>query len=114
MLYRSRVSTPGRRLYGTGHGEEVWQANLEAIRKCIKEADIDPEDIQSIGITAYGNGLVFVDENIKPVYPVIVSTDGPGGRPGAGIQSQRNRTQTLPAHQADPLVSTTGRIAAMV
>ena len=55
--------------------EEVWQANLEAIRKCIKEADIDPEDIQSIGITAYGNGLVFVDENIKPVYPIIVSTD---------------------------------------
>ena len=54
---------------------KVWLANVEVIHNAIVNADIDPKDIVSIGITAYGNGLVFVDENIEPVYPAIVSTD---------------------------------------
>ncbi len=55
--------------------ETVWEANISAIRDVLNRAAIDPADIQAIGITAYGNGLVFTDENIEPVYPVIVSTD---------------------------------------
>ncbi len=69
-----KVSTPEEG-FTERDGEEVWQANLAALRNCIREADIDPEDILAIGITAYGNGLVFVDEDIRPVYPIIVSTD---------------------------------------
>ncbi|MBQ1810898.1 MAG: carbohydrate kinase [Erysipelotrichaceae bacterium] len=55
--------------------EEVWQANLTVIRRALKEAGCDPAQIAGIGITAYGNGLVFLDEKMQPVYPVIVSTD---------------------------------------
>lgn len=56
-------------------GEEVWQANISVIKDVLNRAMIDPSDILAIGITAYGNGLVFTDEKIEPVYPVIVSTD---------------------------------------
>lgn len=55
--------------------EEVLKANIEVIKEAVEKSDISSEDIVSIGITAYGNGLVFVDEYIKPVYPAIVSTD---------------------------------------
>lgn len=54
---------------------DVWQANVKVIKEAIEKAKINSSDIVSIGITAYGNGLVFVDENINPVYPAIVSTD---------------------------------------
>ena len=54
---------------------EVWEANVKVIKEAIGKANIKSDDILAIGITAYGNGLVFVDENINPVYPAIVSTD---------------------------------------
>ena len=53
--------------------EKVFRANIEVIREAIR--DIDPADIMAVGITAYGNGMVLVDENMNPVYPAIVSTD---------------------------------------
>ena len=57
---------------------DVWFANVKVIKEAIEKANVDSKDIVSIGITAYGNGLVFVDENIEPVYPAIVSTDDRG------------------------------------
>lgn len=54
---------------------DVWKGNIEVIKKSIEKANIDVNEIACIGITAYGNGLVFVDENIDAVYPAIVSTD---------------------------------------
>ncbi|MCR5229457.1 MAG: hypothetical protein K6D03_04960, partial [Solobacterium sp.] len=61
--------------YTERDAEEVWQANAEAVRETLKKAEIDPGDICAVGITAYGNGMVLADENVRPVYPVIVSTD---------------------------------------
>ena len=55
--------------------EKVWEANVKVIKEVLDISMIDPEEIIAVGLTAYGNGLVFVDENIKPVYPAIVSTD---------------------------------------
>ena len=54
---------------------DVWKANIEVIKEAINKANIKTDEIISIGITAYGNGLVFVDENVEAVYPAIVSTD---------------------------------------
>ena len=53
--------------------EKVYETNIEVIKEAI--AGVDPEDIIAVGITAYGNGMVLVDEEIRPVYPAIVSTD---------------------------------------
>ena len=55
--------------------EKVWEANVKVIKEVLDISMIDPEEIITVGLTAYGNGLVFVDDNIKPVYPAIVSTD---------------------------------------
>lgn len=66
------VPSPG---FTERDANKVWLANVEVIKEAITRANIEVGDIVSIGITAYGNGLVYVDENIEPVYPAIVSTD---------------------------------------
>ena len=60
--------------------EEVWKANVSIIREVLDKSKIDCEDIAAIGLTAYGNGLLFTDEQIRPVYPIIVSTDDRAGK----------------------------------
>ena len=72
-------------------GEEVWEANVGAIRDVLNRAKIDPADILAVGITAYGNGLVFTDGNVDPVYPVIVSTDN---RAAALCERFKNTSRT--------------------
>ncbi len=68
------VDTP-RAGYTEREPDEVSEVNAEVIREALRRASIIAEDVLAIGICAYGNGLVFVDEDIKAVYPIIVSTD---------------------------------------
>lgn len=56
-------------------GEAVWQANVQVIREALEKAEIRGEEVAAIGLTGYGCGVVFADEQGKPVYPVVVSTD---------------------------------------
>ena len=69
-----KIQTP-KQGFTERDANDVWNANIKVIKEAIEKANIDSDDIVSIGITAYGNGLVFVDENINPIYPAIVSTD---------------------------------------
>lgn len=55
--------------------EEMWQANVKAIRDVIKLSSIDPKDIVGIATTGHGNGMYLVDENGNPSYNGIISTD---------------------------------------
>lgn len=55
--------------------EDVWRANLDAIREAIRRAGVDPADILAVGLTGYGNGACFVDAAGNPTYNCIVSTD---------------------------------------
>lgn len=55
--------------------EQVWLANAQVVRTALEKAGISGADIAAIGLTGYGNGLVFVAEDGMPVYPAIVSTD---------------------------------------
>ena len=55
--------------------EQVWQANVAVVRDAIAKAGISGAEIAAIGLTGYGNGLVFVDAQGHAVYPAIVSTD---------------------------------------
>ena len=68
------IQTPGPG-FTQRDAEDVWKANVQVIRDCIGKSGIAADDIAAVGITAYGNGLIFVDERIRPVYPAIVSTD---------------------------------------
>ena len=55
--------------------ENVWEANVKVIKAVLKKAEIPGEAVVAIGVTGYGNGMVLLDEEGKPVYPAIISTD---------------------------------------
>ena len=49
--------------------ENVWEANVKVIKAVLKKAEIPGEAVVAIGVTGYGNGMVLLDEEGKPVYP---------------------------------------------
>jgi len=55
--------------------EEVWQANVRAIKGVIESSNINSKDIKAIGISGHGKGIYMLDYEGKPVYNGIVSTD---------------------------------------
>ena len=57
------------------NSDEVWQANVKVIRQSLEKAGIDGRDVAAIGLTGYGCGIVFADEQVNTTYPIIVSTD---------------------------------------
>lgn len=65
--------------YTERDAREVWEANVKVIREAVDKSCVKRDEIAAVGLTGYGNGLVFVDENFEAVYPVIVSTDDRAG-----------------------------------
>ena len=55
--------------------EEMWQANVQAIRQAIALAGVDAMAIVGIATTGHGNGLYLVGHDGKPVMNGIISTD---------------------------------------
>lgn len=55
--------------------EELWQVNVQAIRKAIEMSRIDPADIAGVSFSGHGKGLYLVGKDGKPSYPGIISTD---------------------------------------
>jgi L-xylulokinase len=55
--------------------EEIWQANVRAIKGAIESVNIDSKDIKAIGISGHGKGIYMLDKQGNPVYNGIVSTD---------------------------------------
>ncbi len=70
----ARISAPAAG-FAERNAEEVWKLNCQAVREVMSRSGIAPENVCGIGVTGYGNGLVFLDQERKPVYPCIVSTD---------------------------------------
>ncbi len=55
---------------------ELWWKNLKlALADVMKESDIDPEKIESIGISYQMHGLVMVDKNHEVIRPSIIWCD---------------------------------------
>ena len=61
--------------YAQRGSEETWQANIFVIREVLNISKIDPSMILCIGITACGNGVVFLDAEMKEVCPMVLSGD---------------------------------------
>ncbi len=62
-----------------GHTErdlnELWDVNTNVIKEVIEKSKVDAKNIVGVSVTAYGNGIHFVDEKGKPTYNGVVSTD---------------------------------------
>ncbi len=55
--------------------EEMWQANVSAIKDIMKKSKVDSKDIAGIATTGHGNGMYLIDSNGKPAYNAIISND---------------------------------------
>lgn len=59
--------------------DELWDAVVGAVRAVIAQTRIAPGDIVGIGVTAHGDGLYFLDEDLRPVGRGIASLDTRAG-----------------------------------
>lgn len=55
--------------------DELWEQVQRCIKRAIKEAGIDQSEIKGIGVTSFGNGVVFLDENGGSIAPGCFSQD---------------------------------------
>lgn len=61
--------------YTERHMEQLWQVNAEAVRNAIAKSGIDPKQIAGVSFSGHGKGLYLVDQDGKPAYNGILSTD---------------------------------------
>lgn len=54
---------------------ELWETNAIVIRQAINNSDINVNDIAGVSISGHGKGLYMIDDNGKPSYNGIISTD---------------------------------------
>lgn len=54
---------------------ELWRTNVSVIKDVIHQSGISPESIAGMSVTGHGNGLYLVDEDGKPCYHGICSSD---------------------------------------
>jgi L-xylulokinase len=59
--------------------EALWQTVCGLIRRALETSGVSADNIASVGLTGYGNGICLADENGFAVGPAIVSTDDRGG-----------------------------------
>ena len=55
--------------------DELWHIVSQCIKQAIEDAGIAPEDIAGIGVTSFGNGVVFLDEKGWSIAPGCFSQD---------------------------------------
>lgn len=54
---------------------EMWQANVKAIREVVEKSGVNPKDISGVATTGHGNGMYLIGYDGKPAYNGIISTD---------------------------------------
>ncbi len=77
----SSASTPSMRFEQRGPGFEefdvdnLWKDITVCIGEAIKKSGVDSKDIKGIGVTSFGNGVVFVGKNGEAIAPGCFSHD---------------------------------------
>ena len=55
--------------------EGLWQANVEAIRGCVLDAGVAPDEVVAVAVTGHGNGMYLARADGSAPWNGIVSTD---------------------------------------
>ncbi len=77
----SSASTPSMRFKRRGEGfeefdvDELWRLISACIKEAILKADLNAKDIKGIGVTSFGNGIVFLDKDGNSIAPGCFSQD---------------------------------------
>ena len=58
--------------------DELWAANIGAIKGVIENAGIDGKDIVAVSLTGHGNGAHLFDADMKPIRMTIEGADSRG------------------------------------
>lgn len=58
--------------------EEMWAANVGAIRAVLEQSGISGEEVMGIAATGHGNGLYLIGADGKQTYNGMISTDSRG------------------------------------
>lgn len=75
------ATTPSMRVEHMGPGfeefdvDELWLMICQSLNDAIGKAGIDPKEIRGIGVTSFGNGLVFVGKDGETIAPGCFSQD---------------------------------------
>ncbi len=81
--------------------EELWRAVAATTKQVIDEAGINPQEILGVGISAQMFNLLPVDENVKPVTPMLSWLD---------VRSVPQADRVLSGDMPDFLFQKTGNI----
>lgn len=77
----SSASTPSLRFRRRQEGfeefdvDELWTLISKCIKECIEKSNINSEEIKGIGVTSFGNGVVFLDKDGNTIAPGCFSQD---------------------------------------
>lgn len=77
----STAATPSMRFKKRGEGyeefdvNELWMLISGCIREAIENSGIDSRNLKGIGVTSFGNGVVFLDREGKSIAPGCFSQD---------------------------------------
>lgn len=55
--------------------DQVWQANVDAIRGAMERAGVDPAEVAGVSVTGHGNGAYLIDAQGRPVRNAVIGTD---------------------------------------
>ena len=55
--------------------EDLWQANLNVVRRALTTSGVSPEQIKGVSCSGHGKGIYLWGKDGKPAYNGIVSTD---------------------------------------
>lgn len=77
----STAATPSMHFKKRGEGfeefdvDELWSLISNCLKEAVEKAHILPEEIKGIGVTSFGNGVVFVGKNGETIAPGCFSQD---------------------------------------
>ncbi len=74
-------ATPSMHFERRGEGfeefdiDELWKDIVVCIRNVVESSEVAPEQIKGVGVTSFGNGVVFVGKNGETIAPGCFSQD---------------------------------------
>lgn len=76
-LAQSRLDTlVPQPLFTERNIDDFWGANVNAIRRCLEESQIDPSEIAALAVTGHGNGIYLARKDGSAPRHGVISTDG--------------------------------------
>jgi L-xylulokinase len=75
--------------------DDLWAGASEAIERALRAAGADGADVAAVGPTGHGDGLLVLDDRLRPLRPAILSLDGRAGAVAARLRRSGGAARAL-------------------